>query len=262
MANGKDRHVRILIPAIVLWALAVGGLLGQSLPREELTAPPPTGLLDTDGVLGVNSDAQRRVEELIDKLWRERGYRLFLVLERSLISSNAIDHAAQLQEDWLPEGGGLVVVHETDTRGLGFGRDLDPGEGMRADETGVPAYELVRIITKALEEAEKIEGAEERTEIYVESLVTAICREIEAYFSRKEAPVDSGRSLRLALVTVGALSLLALCGMGLGWLMGKADNRQSDTRVFPDIDAPERLGAPYGGGGSSGYFGRGHKEIG
>jgi hypothetical protein len=44
--------------------------------------------------------------------------------------------------------------------------------------------------------------------------------------------------------------------------MGKADYRQSDTRIFPDIDAPERLGAPYGGGaGSSGYFGKGHKEI-
>jgi hypothetical protein len=90
-----------------------------------------------------------------------------------------------------------------------------------------------------------------------------MCGELEAYFARKEAPVESGRSLRLALVTVGALSLLALCGMGLGWLMGKADGRPSDTRFFPEIDVPERLGAPYGGGcGGSGHFGGSRKEIG
>jgi len=97
----------------------------------------------------------------------------------------------------------------------------------------------------------------------VETLVTSVCTEIEAYFARKEAPVETGRSLRLALVTVGALSLLALCGMGLGWLMGKADRGQSNTRFFPEVDVPERLGAPYGGGcGGTGNFGAGGKEIG
>lgn len=260
----EDGLVSKFILGLVLWALAAGWLGGQNLPPgEELPEPPPTGLSDGDRVLGMNSDVQRRVAGMIEKLWRERSYRLFVVVERSLISSNANNLAAQLQEAWLPEGGGLVVVYETDTRDLGFGRDLDPGEGMRPDETGVPAYELVRIITKALGEAEKKEGSGERAEIYVEALVAAICGEIEGYFGRKEAPVDGGRSLRLALVTVGALSLLALCGMGLGWLIGKADKRQADTRVFPEIQVPERLGASYGGGGGGlGYFGGERKEIG
>jgi hypothetical protein len=246
--------VRTILPALFLWVWATAWLGGQSLPGEALPDPPPTGLSDVGGVLGKNSSAQRRVAGLIGDLQRKRGYRLFVVVERSLISSNANDMAARLQKAWLPEGGGLVVVYETDNRELGFGRNLDPGEGMMRDETGVPAYALVRIISKALEGA----SAAETPEVYVETLVAGICAETDAYFARKEAPVDGDRSLRLALVTVGALSLLALCGMGLGWLMGKADRRQSDTRVFPEIDVPERLGAPYGGGcGGKGFFGPG-----
>lgn len=254
--------MKTFFPAMIVWLLAVAWLGGQSMPGEKLPDPPPTGLSDNDGVLGENSEAQRRVAGMIGKLWQERGYRLFVVLKRSLISSNANELAARLQQAWLPEGGGLVVVFETDTLDLGFGRDLDPGEGMRRGETGVPAYELIRIISKALEVAKKKEGAE-KTEVYAEALVAAICTEAEAYFARKEAPVDGGRSLRLALVTVGALSLLALCGMGLGWLMGKADGRRADTRVFPEIDTQERLGAPYGGGGGGkSYFGPERKKIG
>lgn len=254
--------MRMIFPACVLWLVAAGSLAGQSLPEQELPAPPSTGLSDESGVLGKGSDAQRRVNEMIGALERVRGYRLIVVLERSLISSSPNDMAAQLQHEWLPEGGGLVVVYESDTRELGFGRTLDPGEGMTTGEIGVPSYELIRIVAQALSVAEKKENAE-KPEVFIETLVAQMCGEIEAYFVRKEAPVENGRSLRLAMVTVGALSLLALCGMGLGWLMGKSDRRQTETRVFPEIDVPERLGAPYGGGcGGSGSFGHGRKENG
>jgi hypothetical protein len=254
--------VRKIFPACVLWLLAAGSLAGQSLAERQLPAPPSAGLSDESGVLGKGSDAQRRVAAMIDTLERERGYRIFLVIERSLISSNPNDMAAQLQQAWLPDGGGLVVVYESDTRILGFGLNLDPGEGMTAGRIGVPSYELHGIIGKALEETvEKVSA--EKSEVYLETLVTGLCEGIEAYFARKEAPADGGRSLRLALVTVGALSLLALCGMGLGWLMGRAERRQMEVRVFPEVDVPERLGAPYGGGcGGSGSFGEGRKEIG
>lgn len=253
--------MRKFFAACVLCLLAVRTLTGQSLLQEQNPAPISAGLSDEFGVLGKDSEAHRRIDAMIKTLGRERGYQIFLVIERSLISSNPNDMAAQLQQEWLPEGGGLVVVYESDTRVLGFGRNLQPGEGMTAGEVGVPSYELFRIIAKALADADKKEGAE-NTEVYIEALMVGICAEIDAYFVRKEAPVEGGRSLRLALVTVGALSLLALCGMGLGWLMGRADRRHAETRVFPEIDTPERLGAPYGGGcGGSRSFSQVRKEI-
>ena len=252
----------MIIAAVVLWSLAVAAVVSQSLPGDELPTPPPAGFSDPGGVLGKGSDAERRLARMINVLERERGYQLFVVIHRSLISSNPNEMAAQLQQAWLPGGGGLVVVLESDTRELGFGRNLDAGEVMAAGEAGVPSYELVKIITKALADAAKKEGVE-RPEVYIEAVVTEICLEMETYFARKAAPAESGSSLRLALITVGALSLLALCGMGLGWLIARADRRQSETRVFPETDVPERLGAPYGGGcGGSGSFGLGRKEIG
>lgn len=224
----------------------------QRLPDGEIPPPPVTGLLDGQGVLGKNSTAQRRIVELLQTLEREHGYRMYVVLERSLIASNPSDMASNYQQEWLPDGGGMVFFFESDTKKMGFGRHFGPSEGMVAEIPGVPAYGLVEIISNSLADA----GSEVMTEDYVEKLVTGIVTNLNAYFTKKEAPVTGGRSLRLALVTIGSLSLLALCGMGLGWLMGKADKKQTETRVFPMVNIPERLGAPYGGGGgASGFFG-------
>lgn len=260
--SAEIRLVKTIIAASVLWSLAAMSSMGQSLPDDELPAPPPAGFSDEGGVLGKGSDAERRLAGMIDVLRRERGYQVFVIIHRSLISSNPNDMAAQLQQEWLPSGGGLVVVFESDTRELGFGRSLDAGEVMTTGGADVPSYELVKIIVGALAEAERKEGID-RPEIYMVGVVAEICLGIETYFARKEAPAESGRSLRLALITVGFLSLLTLCGMGLGWLIARSDRRQSETRVFPETNVPERLGAPYGGGcGASGSFGQARKEIG
>ena len=230
-----------------------GALFSQQLP-DTVIPLPPSGFSDKDGVLSKNPSAQRNIIELIRDLEVQHGYKLYVILERAIISSSAGDLASELQQQWLPDGGGLVFVFESDTRKMGFGRGLDASEGLIENESGVPAYALVEIVTTALHEADGVEA----TEPYVETLVKGIGANIDEYFKRRNAPVQGGRSLRLAMVTIGALSLLALCGMGLGWLMGKADKRQSQKRAFPPVEAQERLSAPYGGGGGGyGRFGGG-----
>lgn len=192
--------------------------------------------------------------ELIQDLEKKHGFRLLLVVERSLISTNTNDLASQLQKKWIPDGGGLVVVFESDTRSLGFGRGLEATEGMIEDKTGIPSFGLVEIVSDSFQASKGIESGE----VFLEKFVSELCQNLDAYFERKKKPVDGSRSLRLALVTIGALSLLALCGMGLGWLMGRADKKNSLVRIFPPLDVPERLGAPYGGGGgASKSFGSG-----
>jgi hypothetical protein len=234
-------------------AALAGALFSQRLPDTGIPLPP-SGFSDKDGVLSKNPSAQRSIVELIRDLETQHGYRLYVILERAIISSSPSDLASRLQQQWLPDGGGLVFVFESDTRKMGFGRELDASEGLIENESGVPAYALMGIVTKALRDAKDVEA----TEPYVETLVTGIGANIDEYFKRKNTPVQGGRSLRLALVTIGALSLLALCGMGLGWLMGKADKRQSQKRAFPPVEAQERLSAPYGGGGGGyGRFGGG-----
>ncbi len=224
-----------------------GSIFAQRIAESELPLSPPTGLLDDDGVLKSNNGAQRRLIKLIQTLERDHGFRIFVVLSRSLIGSTPSDLSSKLQTAWVPEGDGLVIVFESDTRKLGFGRDLEGSEGLSSQRTSVPAYGLVEIISKALKESD----GETQSEIYIETLVSHIAMNLDSYFKRKTAPADGGRSLRLALVAIGALSLLALAGMGLGWLMGKSDQKQMEVRFFPPVNQPERLGAPYGGGGGT-----------
>jgi len=239
-----------------LLAVFAASLSAQQIPDTDIPTPPATGFSDKDRVLGKNPGLERSIIGQIQDLRKRHGFRLFLILESSLIStsSNPSDFAARLQQEWLPEGGGLVIVFESDTRQLGFGRGLEASDGLIENEVGVPAYELVATISKAVEAAE----GSETTELYLETLITAITTNLQGYFERKNAPADGSRSLKLALVTIGSLSLLALCGMGLGWLMGKADKRQAEKRSFPPVEVSERLSAPYGGGGGGyGRFGNG-----
>ncbi len=240
----------------MLGILLAGTVSAQRLPDRDIPPPPPTGLSDESGIFGGNPEAQRQLIRTLQDLQRDYGFRMIVVLKRALISTTASDLACQLQQEWLPDGGGLVLVYESDNRGLGFGRDLSPGEGME-NNAGIPAFALVAIISDALQSVETTQSSDR----YVESLVMKIGSGITSYFKRREATPNKGRSLRLALVTVGALSLLALCGMGIGWLLGKADKKKSETRVFPVVELPERLGASYGGGGgATAFFGNREKN--
>ncbi|QTN31610.1 TPM domain-containing protein [Akkermansiaceae bacterium] len=237
-----------------LMAVFAGALAAQMLSDADIPPRPSSGLSDNGGVLGKDPAARQRIIEIIRDLEARHGYRLFVILERVLISTSPNDLASQLQQEWLPDGGGLVIVFESDTRRLGFGRGLDASEGLVENKAGVPAYELVANISQVLQDAEP----EKDPELYVEKLVSGIGENLQGYFARKEAPVDGSRSLKLALITIGALSLLALCGMGLGWLMGRSEKRRFQKRVFPSVAVPERLAAPYGGGGGGhGSFGTG-----
>jgi hypothetical protein len=236
----------------MIWMLLAGFARAQRLPDGEIPPPPPSGLSDENGVLSKTSGAQARVTGMLQELESRYGFRFLVVLERSLISTNASDLASQYQQEWLPDGGGIVIVYESDTRNMGFGRELEADEGMQSDNIGVPAYSMVEIISSALYVVE----TDATPEVYIENLIAKICANMTDYFERKKAPTAKGNSLRLALITVGALSLLALCGMGIGWLIGRSEKKQYESRVFPAVDMPERLGASYGGGCSStNYFG-------
>ena len=137
-----------------------------------------------------------------------------------------------------------MIVYESDTKKVGFGRDLSASEGMTEDILGVPAFVQLENVSKAVEYAKHTENTDE----YLETLVVGFGKALQDYYRRKVAPMETARSLRLGLVTIGFLSFFALCGMGFGWLMRKSETQREIRRKFPAVDIPERLAAPYGGG--------------
>jgi hypothetical protein len=241
---------------ILCWAAmphAGAQLLPQWLASDGPPKPPDFGVRDDNGFFNRDSATPKRISERIRQLRSDHGYQLYLVVEPVLIATNAPLLAANLQELWLPDGDGLVIVYEADNRSLGFG--LDVGASPAATRTGplVPTHETAAILRNVSAATAK----DLPPEAFVETLIGNLVDELNRYFERRAAPPPAGRSLRMALLAIGALTLLGLAAILVGSLT-RLDSMAERRRFrFPRVDRPERLGAPSGGGSvTSRQFGK------
>lgn len=221
---------------------------GQAAPdwltQNGYAQPPNFGIQDGAGFFDRNSGARKRISDQLRKLETDHGFRILLLVEPVLIGTTAPELAAQLQQSWLPDGDGLVVVFESDSRRLGFGRDVG-GEPTSAEDTPrVPTHETAAILTRAREAAD----TNTAPEAFMEVLMGNFVNEFDHYFELRNAPPPKGRSLRLALLTAGGLALLGLGAIGIGTLVRLPSMAGTRSFQFPAVDRPERLGAPDGGG--------------
>ncbi len=231
------------------WAIALcwAALLfhghGQSLPewlaKSTSAKPPDFGILDKSGVFHRDSGSFKRISEQIRKMELDHGYQIYLVVEPVLIATSAPERAAELRQAWVPDGNGLVVVIESDSRHVGIGRDLTgPAENPRR----VPSHELTALLNRALETAD----SKLATEAYIENLMEKLTSELNAYFKRRATPPPADRSVKFGLLVAGTLALLGLAAIGLGGLVRHSSMANVHSFRFPTVDRPERLGAPCG----------------
>lgn len=228
---------------LALLAAAMHSGLGQ-IPRIDPSAPPPAVGIQDDGFFDSAPEAKQRITARFKKLEADHGFRIFMLVEPVLIGTSAPKLAAELQQSWLPDGGGLVIVFESDSRTLGFGRDVDgePIDGRMAGR--LPTHETAAILSSVRDAMDP--GLSPAT--YLETLASTLVKELESYFQRRNAPPPAGRSVRLALLTVGGLALLSLVAIGIGALVRLTSMAGKRRFRFPQVDRPERLGAPGGGG--------------
>jgi hypothetical protein len=227
---------------------------GQSMPdwlsRNGSLKPPDFGILDKGTFFGKESGSFKRISDQLRKLEADRGYKIYLVIEPVLIGTNANQLAAELRQAWLPRGDGLVIVFETDTRSLGIGCDLNILPEAHGDTETIPTHEAAALIRKVRDTTDSALAPE----AYVEAVVGNIVTECEGYFARREAPPPAGRSLKLSFLVIGAVALLGLGAIGMGWVVRHSTMGELKQFYFPSVDLPERLGAPCGGSVTSRPF--------
>lgn len=245
------RRLQYGMAAWIFWGALVLSGFGQSLPawlgKNDVPKPPDVGIRDNGGFFSRNSGAIQRISDQLHKLEAAHGFQIYLLVEPVLIATSAPQLAAELQQSWLPEGDGLVVVFESDNRSLGFGRDVGGAPDENKPLGRVPTHETAAILARAREATD----TNLAPEAYIEALMRRLANEFTAYFERRAAPLPAGRSLRLGLLTVGALTLLALGAMGVALLVRLPSMAGSRVFRFPAVARPERLGAPCGGGNVS-----------
>jgi hypothetical protein len=230
------------ILACLIWAALMSSARGEGL-SEELSRPPESGILDAGGLFQRDTAALDRIRGIIRQLEKNHGYRIYVLVEPLFISTTPTELAARLQDAWLPDGNGVVIVFESDSRSLGFGRDLGEKPESAISEALVPTHETAALLRDVVAHTD----AGLAPAVYLETLVENVARGLDDYFKRRAAPPPPGRSLRFVLLTIGGLALLALGAIAVGALSRMQSVEGGRALRFQGVDLPERLGAPCGG---------------
>jgi hypothetical protein len=228
-------------PAQVLDAPASG--VGSS---ENL--PPPDGIADRAGMFQRNPALFGKIANRLRQIREDHGYAVYLVVESVLVKDDPHLLATELRQAWIPDGNGIVLVFEMDSRRLSLGQQFE--QTIAADgqiRGGIPSFEMNAIILKASQGMNTKTSPEE----FVDFFLTGVTDGLNDYFRRKNSSVPDSRSVRLAMVIIGGASVLALIGLGAAWLLKRSDRKGGGCFFFPEIETSERLGAPYGGGAVS-----------
>jgi hypothetical protein len=240
---------------LVCWVAGIPSAPGQTLPewlaKDGVPKPPVFGIRDEGGFFNRDSGAFKRISDQLRKLEADHGYRIYLMVEPVLIGTSAPELAAQLRQEWLPNGNGMVVVFEADSRNLGIGRDLGMPEDTKTPDVLIPAHETAALINRSIESVDSSLAPE----AYIEAFTGKLVDECNGYFGLREAPAPAGRSMRIWLLAVGVLTLLALIVIGVGWLVNHSTMAEVSGFQFPVVDRPERLGAPCGAAVTARRFG-------
>jgi hypothetical protein len=234
---------------MILWWMAVAAVCpAQDLPEAQaaLSAsqaqPPVSGVLDSAGFFNRNPEALQRISDRIQKLDHDHGYKIYLVIEPVLLTSSAPELAAALRQAWVPDGNGMVVVFESDSRKVGVGRDLTSNPINHKNSLQVPSNQVNAILERAMAGVDPQLGPLP----YLEALIGRLGDEVDAYFHHLSVQPPAERSVKLGLLIIGGLALLGLVAIALGGFVRFSSMAGTQRFRFPVVDRPERLGAPCG----------------
>ena len=223
---------------------ALGDPLPEWFSKNRWETPPESHVRDDNGFFNRNPDVQKRLSETLRNLEAEHGFKLHLVVEPALIGTTPSEMAGVLQDIWLPDGKGFVVVFEADSRSIGFGQVIHEDQSDLDARGVIPSYALAAILNQVKRDTDP-SGA---PEVYIENLMRNLSEGFTAYFIRRAEPPPAARNLRIALFALGSLAVVGLAAILLTPMLRHPSVNTTSTFRFPAVERPERLGAPFGGG--------------
>lgn len=194
----------------------------------------------------------KTLQEIRDRLgefYDRHELPVYLAVYAGLISSTPAERAEELRREWLGDRYGFVLVYDTDTGTLGFGRPIKaPGNGGDSDPAAgigrIPSYELTEVMNKVRENL----GNNPDSLAHLDDLTERLVSEFDASLARLEAPPRRGPMLMFGVAVVGVIALIALAAMFASRWISRADAESGRVLELPDVQVGQRLGAPCGGG--------------
>lgn len=245
----------LCLSLLTLVSFLVPGAQAQAVPSLYGDEPPPSrpafNVQDNAGLFTRDPDRLREISDRLRVMEQRHGFHMYVVIEPVVMGSSAIELAARLQQAWLPDGDGFVIVFESDSRSFGVGRDYDMSDADEAkSRTDVPSFYAADALERIRAQLDpKLDPPE-----LIDQLTVLLAADVGGYLDRRHAPETGGQTLRLVLAAVGVLSALGLLGLGLARLAHLAEKRRRRSFRFPQAQVEQRLGAPFGAKVSSRRF--------
>lgn len=234
---------------LVLLTLLLVPVMAQQPFGLSVPPKPPKHVLDQARLFVVETDRLEAMEARIAEFSGRTGYELQVAFFDSLIGVDLPEKVVLLQEEWLGDGPGLVLVVIADsgewqigwastpdvrTEGGGLVPVLDERDLAPQDQIGV--VQALRDLPRM--SAGSIEGAEE--------LVGTLLSSLEPSFRAESA--KTGQRMRFWVLGIGLLAgLMLLAMLAVTWTR-RLDAKRRDLLVFPEVVVGQRLGASSGGG--------------
>ena len=230
-------------------ALLFGHLAAQEALQLEIPAAPERGILDDARVFD-NAPASRvELENRIETAAELSGFQVFVAIYDTLIGRSLPEELARLQDAWLADEVGVLLVIESDS-----GRWLLAwSDGGLVSSGDLPAVPVVRRGAVPTPERLRIESALRDLGVPRQRSIEDISRIVHTLIDRLETAVaeearPGGWTKEVVVMAVGLLAAIFLSAM-LGWAWVKRNaSRAREKLIFPEVSVGRRLGAPYGGG--------------
>lgn len=248
------------------WFVCLLVVLGFAVPRagaqqissgvtpDAIPEPPAFLVEDEAGFFARKPEKLRAISDRLREVEQKYGFKIYFLVKPVIFDGNATELADRLQRAWLPDGGGLVVVYQSDGRALGVSRGFDvmPSEsGLASSKKNLPSLFVVEMLDRI---QAKLKNVSEGDEL-VDRLATLLTGEVDGYLSARNAPPPARSGWVGMLAAGGGLAvLLGLTLVAGRWLRRRGEKRDRTFR-FPPAPDSQRLGAPFGARVSSRSFG-------
>ncbi|BCU76084.1 TPM domain-containing protein [Luteolibacter sp. LG18] len=241
--------------AWALWLLACLAVApfgrGQMMAGFSADGPPPPrpafNVQDNAGLYTRNPEGLRVISDRLRGLEQQHGFHLYVVTESVVMGATPVDLAARLQQAWLPEGDGVVLVYEVDTRAFGMGRPYDsgnvtkPGNGAR-----IPSFVAAGVVERVRSQLASDQQRTLDSQALLDHLTGLLVNEFGGYLEASRGSAIDAPTARIFWIGAGAAVVLG----GLGWWIARrarrAEVERRRTYRFPPVPDQQRLGAPFG----------------
>jgi hypothetical protein len=245
-------HVSGLCFAL-LWIFA-GWLHAQEDPDFTPPPRPADGILDEARMFARSPERHQAVASALAALQEKHGFPIYYVLYNSLYGRSLEDRAHALQEAWIGDSPGIVLVLETDSKLFRIGQGVTRQDkipvqsGAALPVTGPKelAPSDLGAIMREMEGGGLLQASS--TEEYSERLATGMAAGISKVLDERAAAPEGATKSRLVLLAVGFGAAAGLIALLVVAGLKRAEAKALERFVFPKATVGTRLGAPFGGG--------------